>query len=164
MKLFDIGFSGLPHGSTPARQVAKNRVPTAPTVPGLRPMESKDVKEVQILLKRYLKQFDIAPEYTEAEIEHWLVNRATTPSEQVVWSYVVEDPKTKKITDFFSFYMLESRVIGNAKYDTLKAAYLFYYATESALGKEKDVRALKERLNALIVDALVIAKQVCFLL
>jgi glycylpeptide N-tetradecanoyltransferase len=113
---------------------------------------------VQILLEKYLKRFDMAPEYDRGEVEHWLLHDGQSAVEQVVWTYVVEDQNTHKITDFFSFYCLESSVIGNQKHDNIRAAYLFYYATEAAFGENE--RALKERLNALMTDALILAKKV----
>lgn len=64
-----------------------------------------------------------------------------------------------KITDFFSFYCLESSVIQSKKYSSIKAAYLFYYGTEVAFTAPNDRLALKARLNALIADALVLAKK-----
>ena len=71
---------------------------------------------------------------------------------------MVEDSRTSKITDFSSFYVLPSKVIGNPKYDSLKAAYSFFYATEAAF--KKDEKFFKERLNALMLDTLVMAKKV----
>lgn len=90
--------------------------------------------------------------------------KGTGSTERVVWTYVVEveeseldpamtaggeegskekdkekQPKNKpkkRITDFFSFYALESTVIGNDKHDTIRAAYLFYYATEAAFSSQ----------------------------
>ena len=121
-------------------------------------MEQKDAIAVQDLLARYLTRFDMAPNFDFEEVEHWLLHD-TTLAEQVIWSYVVEDPKTHKISDFFSFYCLESSVIGNQKHDNVRAAYLFYYATEVAFAK--DEKGLKERLNLMITDALVLAKKVC---
>ena len=125
-------------------------------------MQHKDVDAVSSLLKRYLDRFDMAPEFDRAEVEHWILHDENTTTEQVIWSYVIEDPSTKKITDFFSFYCLESSVIGNQKHDNVRAAYLFYYATETAFEGNDD--ALKIRLNSLIQDALILAKRVrlCF--
>ena len=120
-------------------------------------MEARDVPAVGDLLKRYLARFEMAPEFDHAELEHWMVHDQRA-AEQVIWSYVVEDPKTKSITDFFSFYCLESSVIGNSKYDNVRAAYLFYYATETAF--EPEEKGLKERLNSLMNDALILAKKV----
>ena len=99
----------------------------------------------------------MAPEFTGEEIGHWLLHKDKS-AEQVIWTYVVEEPETHKISDFFSFYCLESSVIGNRKHDTVRAAYLFYYASEKAFVEEE--KGLKERLNALMNDALILAKKV----
>ncbi|KAF2192706.1 N-myristoyl transferase [Zopfia rhizophila CBS 207.26] len=155
-KLYDVGFSPLPHGSTKQRQIIRYKLPNKTSLVGLRAMETKDVDSVLDLLKRYLERMDMAQVFTKEEFEHWMFP-SEVPKEQVVWSYVVEDPESKKITDFFSFYNLESTVIGNKKYDVIRAAYLFYYATEVAF--EKDKMLLKPRLNALVRDALILAKK-----
>lgn len=68
----------------------------------------------------------------------------------------------KKITDFISFYSLESSVINHPKHTTIKAAYLFYYATEVGFANPPDKNALKARLNALVSDSLVYCKQYKF--
>jgi glycylpeptide N-tetradecanoyltransferase len=69
---------------------------------------------------------------------------------------------THKIFDFFSFYLLESSVINNDKHKNVRAAYLFYYATEHALDPSVKKADLKIRLNELISDALIIAKKYKF--
>lgn len=126
---------------------------------GLRQMEKKDVPEVLDLLKRYLDRMQLAQDFTEPEAEHWLLNNDTSSADKVVYSYVVEN--NGKITDFYSFYCLESTVIGNPKHDTIRAAYLFYYATDVAFEEDgKDTTALKKRLNLLMNDALILAKNV----
>ena len=53
-------------------------------------MEAKDVDAVLSLLKLYLEKFDMAPMYTREEVVHWLLPKEADPSEQVVWTYVVE--------------------------------------------------------------------------
>jgi len=63
-----------------------------------------------------------------------------------------------KITDMFSFYRLESSVIQSTKHSSLRAAYIFYYATEAGLTTPVDKAALKQRLNQLMNDALILAK------
>lgn len=158
LKLYEVGFSPLPHGSTKARQITKNHLPSNTSTPGLRPMEEKDVDAAHDLLERYLKRYDMNPAFTKDEIKHWLLHRPNAEKEQVIWSYVVEDPETHKITDFASFYNLESTVIQHPKHDNVRAAYLYYYATETAFtGNQK---ALKERLLMLMNDALILAKKV----
>lgn len=121
-------------------------------------MQRKDIDAVQNLLERYLKRFDMAPEYDREEIEHWLLHDEKASVEQVVWTYVVEDPSYHNVTDFFSFYCLESSVIGNQKHDSVRAAYLFYYATETAFAEKE--QGFKERLTLLMTDALILAKRV----
>jgi len=82
---------------------------------------------------------------------------------QVVWAYVVENPKTHKITDFVSFYSLPSTVISHPKYNVVNAAYLYYYATDVALEEGADESGrLRKRLEDLIGDALIIADQAHF--
>lgn len=157
LKLYEVGFSPLPSNSTKARQITKNHLSPNTATPGLRAMQLKDVPAVQDLLERYLQRFDMAPVFDQGEVEHWLLHTDKV-AEQVIWSYVVEDEKTHKITDFFSFYCLESTVIGNQKYDNVRAAYMFYYATETAFAKEE--KGLKERLNMLMNDTLILAKKV----
>jgi glycylpeptide N-tetradecanoyltransferase len=50
-------------------------------------------------------------------------------------------------------------VIQSSKYSSIRAAYLFYYGTEVGLTTPVDRSALKARLNALIADALILAKR-----
>lgn len=160
-KLYEVGFSPLPPGSTKQRQIIRYKLPEHTQTPGVRPLTRRDIPTVKILLGRYLAQMDMAQVFSEDELEHWLLNEDTSSSDKVVYSYVVE--QNDKVTDFFSFYCLESTVIGNQKHDTIRAAYLFYYATEAAFtGNTKDKNALKKRLNALMNDALILAKQASF--
>lgn len=102
----------------------------------------------------------MAPIFDEEEIEHWLLHDEKTTPDQVIWTYVIEDTDSHQLTDFFSFNCLESSVIGNQKHDNVRAAYLYYYATKTAF--EGDEKGLKERLNGLIMDGLILAKKVCF--
>lgn len=157
LKLYEVGFSPLPSNSNKARQITKYHLPSSFSTPNLRPMQTKDIDGVQSLLEKYLQRFDMAPVYDRDEVEHWLLHDEKSAGEQVIWTYVVEEPSTHRVTDFFSFYCLESSVIGNQKHDNIRAAYLFYYATTAY---EEGDRALKERLNALVMDALILAKKV----
>ncbi|GIJ82280.1 glycylpeptide N-tetradecanoyltransferase [Aspergillus pseudoviridinutans] len=160
LKLYEVGFSPLPAGSTKARQITKNHLPSTTSTPGLRPMEPKDIEAVHDLLLRYSSRFALNQAFTREEVDHWLLHKPETVKEQVVWAYVAEDPETHKITDFFSFYNLESTVIQNPKHDNVRAAYLYYYATETAF--TNDMKALKQRLLMLMNDALILAKKAHF--
>lgn len=81
------------------------------------------------------------PELSLEEAEHFLL-----PEEGVVGSYVVENPQSHKITDFVSFFHIQSSVMGNPKYDTFTATYAYYYANTSV------------PLKDLFEDAIVAAK------
>ncbi|KAM2420094.1 hypothetical protein ACFXTH_026583 [Malus domestica] len=105
-------------------------------------MELRDVPAVTRLLRNYLSQFVVAPDFDENDVEHWLL-----PEENVVDSYLVESPETHDITDFCSFYTLPSSVLGNQTYSILKAAYSYYNVTT------------KTPLLQLMNDALIVAKQ-----
>lgn len=161
-KLYEVGFSPLPAGVTKQRQELRFKLPTSTATPGLRPMEEKDIPAVADLLTRYLDKFDIAQKFTHEEIDHWLIHKEGLKegAERVVWAHVVE--QDGKITDFFSYYRLESSIIKSKNHKIIKAAYLYYYATEVAF--QDDDAALKKRLNELIKDALILAKQVSCIL
>jgi glycylpeptide N-tetradecanoyltransferase len=155
-KLVTVGFSQVPRGITVQRQALRFRLPSATAVPGVRPMEEKDIDQVHALLEKYLSRFDTAQSFTKEEIRHWALQ--APGSDQVVWSYVVE--QNDKITDFFSFYVLESTIIRQSTHNhkTIRAAYMYYYATDVAF--ENDQAKLKTRLNELVKDALILAKRV----
>jgi glycylpeptide N-tetradecanoyltransferase len=90
-KLYEVGFSPLPPNSKPQDQVRKYQVPDHTNTKGLREMELKDVDAVKDLLSRYLARYDLLPEFSREEVEHWLVHKKERGlEEQVVWSYVVE--------------------------------------------------------------------------
>lgn len=171
-KLVDVKFTYVPRNMTLARMIRVYKTDSAPRLPGLREMEAKDVPQVADLFARYMQRFSMAPIMTVDEIRHlFLSGRGDVeqPCEkyrrpkQVLWAYVVEDPKEHRITDFFSFYSLPSTVINHPRHNLLEAAYLFYYASDAAFESGVDEsNNLKTRLVHLIGDALVIANQAKF--
>ncbi|EMC94307.1 hypothetical protein BAUCODRAFT_544123 [Baudoinia panamericana UAMH 10762] len=161
--LYKTGFSHLPQGTTELRQKLRYRLESHTGTKGLRRMEKRDVKGVRELLGRYLERFDLRQEFSEEEIDHWLCSHA---SNDVVWSFVVE--QDGKLTDFFSYYLLESTVLKSNKKETIRAAYLYYYATDVALSSASKTNStqsaalqqkLQARLQLLIHDALVLANK-----
>ncbi|KAF8965241.1 N-myristoyl transferase [Flammula alnicola] len=172
-KLVNTHFCYVPRNMTLARMTRVNKPPSATSIPGLREMEERDVVPATQLFTEYMKRFDMAPLYDVEDIRHQFMSGmgegemgsggAGRRERQVTWSYVVENPETGTITDFFSFYSLPSTVIGNTTYPTLEAAYLFYYATDAGLkgGQEQD-QILKNRLLSLIGDAVIVANQANF--
>ena len=89
-----------------------------------------------------IRSFDLAPQLNLEEFSHVLM-----PREGVVSSYVVQDPATKKVTDFCSFYHLPSSIIGHEKHSVLNAAYSYYNVATTV--------PLKQLMN----DLLIFAKQ-----
>ncbi|CAG8531451.1 2228_t:CDS:2 [Acaulospora morrowiae] len=148
-KLIDTKFSSLPSNTPMTRHVKKYKLPSETSTPGIRPMLEKDVPAVRVLLNKYMSKFNFVAVFkTDEDVKHWILTK-----ENVIWSYVVENPDTKKVTDFFSFYYLPSSVIGNPNHKTVNAVYLFYYAVQ-----ESDEKARKSRLQFLLKDALILAK------
>jgi glycylpeptide N-tetradecanoyltransferase len=124
-KLVATGFSSVPRDSTLAAMIRKDALPTTPSVPGLRELREDDVPQVATLLRTYLSRFDLAPNWTDEEVRHTFLSGEG----KVTWTYVVENPSTHRITDFFSFYSLPSTALRTDPPSVLKAGYLFYYAT-----------------------------------
>lgn len=171
-KLVDVKFTYVPRNMTLARMIRVYKTDTTPHLPGLREMEEKDIPQVADLFAQYMQRFNMAPIMTVGEIRHlFLSGRGDVekPCEkyrrpkQVLWAYVVEDPKEHRITDFFSFYSLPSTIINHPRHNLLEAAYLFYYASNVAFEPGVDEsNKLKTRLVDLIGDALIIANQANF--
>ena len=88
-----------------------------------------------------MKTFKLHIQYTKKEIAHFLL-----PRENVIESFVVEDPVSKKITDFTSFYSLPSSVLKHDTHKMLHVAYSYYNVPN------------KYNLTALVKDALILAK------
>ncbi|XP_057866127.1 glycylpeptide N-tetradecanoyltransferase 1 [Cryptomeria japonica] len=141
-KLIDVGFSRLGARMTMSRTIKLYRLPESTITPGFRAMERHDVPAVTRLLRNYLSKFAVAPDFNEDDVEHWLL-----PTENVVDSFLVENPDTHEITDFCSFYTLPSSILGNANYSMLKAAYSYYNVSTQT------------PLLQLMNDALIVAKQ-----
>ncbi|KAK7020539.1 Glycylpeptide N-tetradecanoyltransferase [Favolaschia claudopus] len=168
-KLLDVEFTHVPRNMTAARMIRVNKVPDTPTL-NIRPMEERDVVPVADLFSKYMRRFDMVPVMSLEDVHHQFLSGQGTGKigdggqgrrvGQVTWTYVVENPDTRRITDFFSIYYLPSTIIHNPDHKTLEAGYLYYYATDVAFedGADDDGR-LKNRLQSLIGDALVVANQ-----
>ncbi|KAJ9479104.1 Glycylpeptide N-tetradecanoyltransferase [Pseudozyma hubeiensis] len=136
-KLADIGFSAIPHNMSMEAHAKRFELPAKTNLPGLREMELRDVPQVGKLMRRYMRRFDMAPRFSDHEVEHILLSGRGQdgPSTQagrkgqVTWTYVVENAEGR-ITDMFAFYSLPSSILDNDKHKSLNAAYLFYYATD----------------------------------
>lgn len=88
-KLYEVGFSPLPANSKPKYQIRKYALPDNTATKGLREMQAKDIDSTLDLFKRYMARYDMAPQFSREEFEHWFVRKKES-EEQVIWSYVVE--------------------------------------------------------------------------
>lgn len=116
------------------------KLPTEPTIEGVRPMEPKDMPRVHKLLTEYLKKFDTHFEFTEAELTHFIL-----PREGVIEACVIETDG--EVNDFFSFYSLPSSILKHVSEKTLHVAYAYYTV------------ATKHSLVDVMKQALIIAKK-----
>lgn len=158
--LYKNGFSHLPPHSSELRQKLRYKLEDKTALKGLRLMKAADIPAVKNLLTKYNQRFHLRPEFSAEEIEHYFCSKT---SKGVVWSYVVEEKG--KITDFISYYLLESSVLRSNK-ETIRAAYLYYYATEAAFPADTSKTSPKQaqdtlqaRLGSLVHDALILAKK-----
>lgn len=145
-KCVETGFSQLPPGMDLNRlQLRYKLAPSVGGLPMLRQLRKNDLPYVRKRLNYFLKSFISAPEFSLEEMEHWFM-----PKENVVYSYVSEDPKTTKVTSFVSFYSLPSSVINNSLHTHLRAAYLFYYFADVEQKENEPAEQLRARKEAAI--------------
>lgn len=141
-KLIEVGFSRLQPRMTMARTMKLYAVKPNTVTPGIREMRKEDASAARKLLMEYLSQFEMRVDMSEEDFSHWLF-----PRRGVIFSYVVENPQTREITDMVSFYSLPSSIIKHPVHKTLNAAYAYCTA------------AVKTPLVDLMQDALVLARK-----
>jgi len=144
-KLVAVGFSYLRKGQTIKRLTRIYKVPKSPTIPNIRPMEEADVPAAAAILREYLADKVLYQKMSDEEFAHWLL-----PRDGIIYSYVVPGEEPGSVTDFVSFYCVPSTIINHPKYNTLKAAYLYYYTANSV------------DLEELVRNALIYAKRESF--
>ena len=139
-KLIDVQFLSLTKNMTMKRTLRLYNLPESPRLEGFMEMEQRHVQQIYDMLSDYLNKFDLTPQFSLKEVEHWFL-----PQDDVINSYVVE--RDGKVLAFTSFYTLPSTVISHPTHSSIKAAYSFYnYATKPITMVE------------LIRDALIMAK------
>lgn len=98
-----------------------HKLPNETSTPDLRPMLAQDVPKVTEALNRHLSSnYKVHIEFSKDEVSHFLL-----PREGVVFSWVVEDPE-EGVTDFISFYALNSSILNDPHHDKIYAAYAYY--------------------------------------
>ena len=142
-KLVDINFAYRPPEMSQAKYNKMHKLPNEILTPDLKPMTEADVPKATVALNRHLlENYKAHIIFTEADVRHFLC-----PREGVVYAWFVEDDEG--ITDFISFYALNSSILNDAQHDKIYAAYAFYNFV-------KDNN--KMRMNQLMRDLLILAK------
>lgn len=73
LKLVDVGFSHTRDRMTRARMKRYYKLPTEPTIQGLRPLTEADVTSAHKLVMDYLSKFDLYMKFTEDDFRHWFM-------------------------------------------------------------------------------------------
>jgi len=121
-----------------------HKLPTETSTANMAPMTEADVPKVTVALNRHLTDnYKVHIEFSQDEVRHFLL-----PREGVVHSWVIQDD-VEGVTDFVSFYALNSSVLDDPHHDTIYAAYAYYN-----FAKGNDATRMKQ----LIKDALILAK------
>ncbi|OAF71969.1 hypothetical protein A3Q56_00260 [Intoshia linei] len=138
-KLSDVKFYCITKNMNLRRLIKLNRLPEQNDSRFV-PMGTDHTPQAHELLMNYLKNKNLYPNYNLDEFNYWFL-----PQESIVYSYIVK--KDDKITDFISYYLVQSSVLNNERYDTLTAAYLFFVINDTL------------SLNDLVKEALISAKK-----
>lgn len=141
-KLLDVGFAGVPPGRPKSTHIKLLSLPKENSIENIRPMERRDVKQVKNLLDEYLQTFNLSFHFNKEEVAHFMLPRAN-----VIYSYVIEDPETKRITDFISYYNLPSTCLKSEKHKAVYAAFCYYIVPK------------KHTIKELMKEALILAKK-----
>ncbi|KAJ3377648.1 hypothetical protein HDU92_008089 [Lobulomyces angularis] len=146
-KLVEIEFTEIPRNSTLSSQIKLYSVSKTYSLPGFRKMEEKDLEVCHKLLFNYLQdKFEFTQLFNTLEdFRHWFL-----PINNVIYSYVVENPDTGVIEEFISFYNLPTSVLQNPKHNEMKSAYLFYYVPKE---NSSGVSSLKELVSNALISA-----------
>eukprot|EP01055_Gregarina_sp_Pseudo9_P002022 Gregarina_sp_Pseudo_9__2021@NODE_23_length_5717_cov_44_439591_g21_i0_p2_GENE_NODE_23_length_5717_cov_44_439591_g21_i0NODE_23_length_5717_cov_44_439591_g21_i0_p2_ORF_typecomplete_len418_score53_07NMT/PF01233_19/9_9e65NMT/PF01233_19/8e03NMT_C/PF02799_15/1_5e59Acetyltransf_9/PF13527_7/2_7e09Acetyltransf_9/PF13527_7/4_8e02Acetyltransf_10/PF13673_7/0_00014Acetyltransf_1/PF00583_25/0_001Acetyltransf_4/PF13420_7/0_74Acetyltransf_4/PF13420_7/4_2NodA/PF02474_15/0_0024FR47/PF08445_10/0_028_NODE_23_length_ len=126
-KLVDVGFSHLPPKQT--MQIAERLLTLPPEhkIGGIRKATPEDTEKIFQLFEADQKKNtrSLQPVFSKEDVAHWLL-----PKDQVLYSFVRE--ADGKITDFYSFYSLPSRVIKhNSRHQRIEVAYCYYVIANS---------------------------------
>lgn len=147
-KLVEVNFSYKPANQTMAQFVKLHKLPKDTTTQGLKPMTEADVAKVTVALNAHLAaNYKAHIKFSEEEVSHFFL-----PTDKVIWSYLVEDD-SGAVSDFISFYALNSQILNDENHTHIYAAYCFYNFVKDNDG---------DRMKALIRDLLVLARNAEF--
>ena len=109
-------------------------------------MVESDIPKVAFALNKHLSEnYEVHIQFSDEEVGHFLM-----PQQGVVNSWLVEDETSGEVSDFISFYELNSSVLDHEHHDKIVAAYGYYNFVQGNV---------PERMKQLMRDALILAKQ-----
>lgn len=88
-----------------------------------------------------MKKFDMVKMMDSEEAKHFFL-----PKDSTLYTYVVENPKTHRITHFGGYYCIMNSVSNNPKHSFIKTAFLWFYAAP-------DDESLKDFMNDILIMA-----------
>ncbi|RHY84777.1 hypothetical protein DYB35_008077 [Aphanomyces astaci] len=125
-KCVEVGFAYCPPNVSLTSLIKTNKLPDATSIAGFQPMQLHHVSQVTTLLNTDHAKFDLALDWTEASVAHWLL-----PRSNVVDAFVVVDVGTNRVTDFCSYYHVPMSVLNHPQHTTIYTAQSFYNVATS---------------------------------
>lgn len=120
-KLMEVGFTSLKNRWTMKMTLKYYNIDETKLSKKIRLLTEKDINQIQNLFSDFYKKYEIYPCFNEEEISHWLL-----PKHEIIYTYVFENDN-HIITDFISFFLINTSVLNNSRHKNLKIAYGFYY-------------------------------------
>ncbi|GFE55141.1 hypothetical protein BaOVIS_025450 [Babesia ovis] len=136
-KLVNAQFSTIGNRMTISRAQRLYRLPDSAEDIRMRPMVPRDLDGVYELLNKHLAAYKLHPVFSKEEIKHLFL-----PKDGIIYTYVKTNDEDI-VTDFLSFYCLQSSVINNPKVSNIKAAYSFYNVATTVSFKHLMEQALQ---------------------
>ena len=120
-----------------------HKLPNEICTANLKPMTEADVPKATVAINKHLlENYAVHIVFTEDDVRHFLC-----PRDGILYAWFVEDEEG--ITDFISFYALNSSILKDPNYDKIYAAYAYYNFV-----KNND----QSRMHQLMRDLLILAK------
>ena len=105
-----------------------------------RPMREEDVESVTELLNGSSSNFKFDIQWTPELVRHMLL-----PREDILYSYVI--PSGSGVMAFFSFYIMNWKVLNDSTPVDIRAAYLWYNVANGVNGKSLVADLLNKAVN-----------------
>jgi len=121
--LHDTGFIKLDKKTILKNVKKAHKLPETFTLNGFKKMELKHLDQMYDLFNTYMDKYNLHPIFTKDEFSKLFYNN------KFVVCYVIEN-EDGNVTDFASYYIMQSRVLkNNEKHEFIRQANLYYYTS-----------------------------------